>query len=203
MAFDIPRVSGTVQPNKLIDDTQLISVLARQILASRLAQARAAAGGGRRGGGRGNGSSGKVTYANVLDPKTGKYVQVPITGNSKDERKANLQALEHNQTVDSVRADPALGKLDAVMNDPKASNETKRETLASVRKELSQKYGGTDDASAIIARELAGANNQVKTEKKAIDDTSGFSSLIDSARIGAESLSNWISTLGDDDRTRD
>ena len=45
MAFDIPRVSGTVQPNKLIDDTQLISVLARQILASRLAQARAAAGG--------------------------------------------------------------------------------------------------------------------------------------------------------------
>lgn len=203
MAFDIPRVSGTVQPNKLIDDTQLISVLARQILASRLAQARAAAGGGRRGGGRGNGSSGKVTYANVLDPKTGKYVQVPITGNSKDERKANLQALEHNQTVDSVRADPALGKLDAVMNDPKASNETKRETLASVRKELSQKYGGTDDASAIIARELARANNQVKTEKKAIDDTSGFSSLIDSARIGAESLSNWISTLGDDDRTRD
>ena len=203
MAFDIPRVSGTVQPNKLIDDTQLISVLARQILASRLAQARAAAGGGRRGGGRGNGSSGKVTYANVLDPKTGKYVQVPITGNSKDERKANLQALEHNQTVDSVRADPALGKLDAVMNDPRASNETKRETLASVRKELSQKYGGTDDASAIIARELAGANNQVKTEKKAIDDTSGFSSLIDSARIGAESLSNWISTLGDDDRTRD
>ena len=203
MAFDIPRVSGTVQPNKLIDDTQLISVLARQILASRLAQARAAAGGGRRGGGRGNGSSGKVTYANVLDPKTGKYVQVPITGNSKDERKANLQALEHNQTVDSVRADPALGKLDAVMNDPKASNEAKRETLASVRKELSQKYGGTDDASAIIARELAGANNQVKTEKKAIDDTSGFSSLIDSARIGAESLSNWISTLGDDDRTRD
>ena len=203
MAFDIPRVSGTVQPNKLIDDTQLISVLARQILASRLAQARAAAGGGRRGGGRGNGSSGKVTYANVLDPKTGKYVQVPITGNSKDERKANLQALEHNQTVDSVRADPALGKLDAVLNDPKASNETKRETLASVRKELSQKYGGTDDASAIIARELAGANNQVKTEKKAIDDTSGFSSLIDSARIGAESLSNWISTLGDDDRTRD
>lgn len=203
MAFDIPRVSGTVQPNKLVDDTQLISVLARQILASRLAQARAAAGGGRRGGGRGNGSSGKVTYANVLDPKTGKYVQVPITGNSKDERKANLQALEHNQTVDSVRADPALGKLDAVMNDPKASNETKRETLASVRKELSQKYGGTDDASAIIARELAGANNQVKTEKKAIDDTSGFSSLIDSARIGAESLSNWISTLGDDDRTRD
>ena len=203
MAFDIPRVSGTVQPNKLIDDTQLISVLARQILASRLAQARAAAGGGRRGGGRGNGSSGKVTYASVLDPKTGKYVQVPITGNSKDERKANLQALEHNQTVDSVRADPALGKLDAVMNDPKASNETKRETLASVRKELSQKYGGTDDASAIIARELAGANNQVKTEKKAIDDTSGFSSLIDSARIGAESLSNWISTLGDDDRTRD
>ena len=203
MAFDIPRVSGTVQPNKLIDDTQLISVLARQILASRLAQARAVAGGGRRGGGRGNGSSGKVTYANVLDPKTGKYVQVPITGNSKDERKANLQALEHNQTVDSVRADPALGKLDAVMNDPKASNETKRETLASVRKELSQKYGGTDDASAIIARELAGANNQVKTEKKAIDDTSGFSSLIDSARIGAESLSNWISTLGDDDRTRD
>ena len=203
MAFDIPRVSGTVQPNKLIDDTQLISVLARQILASRLAQARAAAGRGRRGGGRGNGSSGKVTYANVLDPKTGKYVQVPITGNSKDERKANLQALEHNQTVDSVRADPALGKLDAVMNDPKASNETKRETLASVRKELSQKYGGTDDASAIIARELAGANNQVKTEKKAIDDTSGFSSLIDSARIGAESLSNWISTLGDDDRTRD
>jgi len=203
MAFDIPRVSGTVQPNKLIDDTQLISVLARQILASRLAQARAAAGGGQRGGGRGNGSSGKVTYANVLDPKTGKYVQVPITGNSKDERKANLQALEHNQTVDSVRADPALGKLDAVMNDPKASNETKRETLASVRKELSQKYGGTDDASAIIARELAGANNQVKTEKKAIDDTSGFSSLIDSARIGAESLSNWISTLGDDDRTRD
>lgn len=203
MAFDIPRVSGTVQPNKLIDDTQLISVLARQILASRLAQARAAAGGGRRGGGRGNGSSGKVTYANVLDPKTGKYVQVPITGNSKDERKANLQALEHNQIVDSVRADPALGKLDAVMNDPKASNETKRETLASVRKELSQKYGGTDDASAIIARELAGANNQVKTEKKAIDDTSGFSSLIDSARIGAESLSNWISTLGDDDRTRD
>nr|DAM10827.1 MAG TPA: protein of unknown function (DUF4585) [Caudoviricetes sp.] len=203
MAFDIPRVSGTVQPNKLIDDTQLISVLARQILASRLAQARAAAGGGRRGGGRGNGSSGKVTYANVLDPKTGKYVQVPITGNSKDERKANLQALEHNQTVDSVRADPALSKLDAVLNDPKASNETKRETLASVRKELSQKYGGTDDASAIIARELAGANNQVKTEKKAIDDTSGFSSLIDSARIGAESLSNWISTLGDDDRTRD
>ena len=203
MAFDIPRVSGTVQPNKLIDDTQLISALARQILASRLAQARAAAGGGRRGGGRGNGSSGKVTYANVLDPKTGKYVQVPITGNSKDERKANLQALEHNQTVDSVRADPALGKLDAVMNDPKASNETKRETLASVRKELSQKYGGTDDASAIIARELAGANNQVRTEKKAIDDTSGFSSLIDSARIGAESLSNWISTLGDDDRTRD
>jgi hypothetical protein len=203
MAFDIPRVSGTVQPNKLIDDTQLISVLARQILASRLAQARAAAGGGRRGGGRGNGSSGKVTYANVLDPKTGKYVQVPITGNSKDERKANLQALEHNQTVDSVRADPALGKLDAVLNDPKASNETKRETLASVRKELSQKYGGTDDASAIIARELAGANNQVRTEKKAIDDTSGFSSLIDSARIGAESLSNWISTLGDDDRTRD
>ena len=203
MAFDIPRVSGTVQPNKLIDDTQLISVLARQILASRLAQARAAAGGGRRGGGRGNGSSGKVTYANVFDPKTGKYVQVPITGNSKDERKANLQALEHNQTVDSVRADPALGKLDAVLNDPKASNETKRETLASVRKELSQKYGGTDDASAIIARELAGANNQVKTEKKAIDDTSGFSSLIDSARIGAESLSNWISTLGDDDRTRD
>ena len=203
MAFDIPRVSGTVQPNKLIDDTQLISVLARQILASRLAQARAAAGGGRRGGGRGNGSSGKVTYANVLDPKTGKYVQVPITGNSKDERKANLQALEHNQTVDSVRADPALGKLDTVLNDPKASNETKRETLASVRKELSQKYGGTDDASAIIARELAGANNQVKTEKKAIDDTSGFSSLIDSARIGAESLSNWISTLGDDDRTRD
>lgn len=203
MAFDIPRVSGTVQPNKLIDDTQLIIVLARQILASRLAQARAAAGGGRRGGGRGNGSSGKVTYANVLDPKTGKYVQVPITGNSKDERKANLQALEHNQTVDSVRADPALGKLDAVLNDPKASNETKRETLASVRKELSQKYGGTDDASAIIARELAGANNQVKTEKKAIDDTSGFSSLIDSARIGAESLSNWISTLGDDDRTRD
>ena len=203
MAFDIPRVSGTVQPNKLIDDTQLISVLARQILASRLAQARAAAGGGRRGGGRGNGSSGKVTYANVLDPKTGKYVQVPITGNSKDERKANLQALEHNQIVDSVRADPALGKLDAVMNDPKASNETKRETLASVHKELSQKYGGTDDASAIIARELAGANNQVKTEKKAIDDTSGFSSLIDSARIGAESLSNWISTLGDDDRTRD
>ena len=203
MAFDIPRVSGTVQPNKLIDDTQLISVLARQILASRLAQARAAAGGGRRGGGRGNGSSGTVTYANVLDPKTGKYVQVPITGNSKDERKANLQALEHNQTVDSVRADPALGKLNAVLNDPKASNETKRETLASVRKELSQKYGGTDDASAIIARELAGANNQVKTEKKAIDDTSGFSSLIDSARIGAESLSNWISTLGDDDRTRD
>lgn len=203
MAFDIPRVSGTVQPNKLIDDTQLISVLARQILASRLAQARAAAGGGRRGRGRGNGSSGKVTYANVLDPKTGKYVQVPITGNSKDERKANLQALEHNQTVDSVRADPALGKLDAVLNDPKASNETKRETLASVRKELSQKYGGTDDASAIIARELAGANNQVKTEKKAIDDTSGFSSLIDSTRIGAESLSNWISTLGDDDRTRD
>ena len=208
MAFDIPRVTGTVQPNKIIDDTQLISVLARQILASRLAQARAAAGGGRRGGGRrgggrGNGSSGKVTYANVLDPKTGKYVQVPITGNSKDERKANLQALEHNQTVDSVRADPALGKLDAVMNDPKASNETKRETLASVRKELSQKFGGTDDASAIIARELAGANNQVKTEKKAIDDTSGFSSLIDSARIGAESLSNWISTLGDDDRTRD
>lgn len=208
MAFDIPRVSGTVQPNKLIDDTQLISVLARQILASRLAQARAAAGGGRRGRGRrgrgrGNGSPGKVTYANVLDPKTGKYVQVPITGNSKDERKANLQALEHNQTVDSVRADPALGKLDAVLNDPKASNETKRETLASVRKELSQKYGGTDDASAIIARELAGANNQVKTEKKAIDDTSGFSSLIDSARIGAESLSNWISTLGDDDRTRD
>lgn len=203
MAFDIPRVSGTVQPNKLIDDTQLISVLARQILASRLAQARAAAGGGRRGGGRGNGSSGKVTYANALDPKTGKYVQVPITGNSKDERKANLHALEHNQTVDSVRSDPALGKLDAVLNDPKASNETKRETLASVRKELSQKYGGTDDASAIIARELAGANNQVKTEKKAIDDTSGFSSLIDSARIGAESLSNWISTLGDDDRTRD
>ena len=203
MAFDIPRVSGTVQPNKRIDDTLLIGVLTRQILASRLAQARAAAGGGRRGGGRGNGSSGKVTYANVLDPKTGKYVQVPITGNSKDERKANLQALEHNQTVDSVRADPALGKLDAVMNDPKASNETKRETLASVRKELSQKYGGTDDASAIIARELAGANNQVKTEKKAIDDTSGFSSLIDSARIGAESLSNWISTLGDDDRTRD
>ena len=203
MAFDIPRVSGTVQPNKRIDDTLLIGVLTRQILASRLAQARAAAGGGRRGGGRGNGSSGKVTYANVLDPKTGKYVQVPITGNSKDERKANLQALEHNQTVDSVRSDPALGKLDAVMNDPKASNETKRETLASVRKELSQKYGGTDDASAIIARELAGANNQVKTEKKAIDDTSGFSSLIDSARIGAESLSNWISTLGDDDRTRD
>jgi len=203
MAFDIPRVSGTVQPNKRIDDTLLIGVLTRQILASRLAQARAAAGGGRRGGRRGNGSSGKVTYANVLDPKTGKYVQVPITGNSKDERKANLQALEHNQTVDSVRADPALGKLDAVMNDPKASNETKRETLASVRKELSQKYGGTDDASAIIARELAGANNQVKTEKKAIDDTSGFSSLIDSARIGAESLSNWISTLGDDDRTRD
>lgn len=203
MAFDIPRVSGTVQPNKRIDDTLLIGVLTRQILASRLAQARAAAGGGRRGGGRGNGSSGKVTYANVLDPKTGKYVQVPITGNSKDERKANLQALEHNQTVDSVRADPALGKLDAVLNDPKASNETKRETLASVRKELSQKYGGTDDASAIIARELAGANNQVKTEKKAIDDTSGFSSLIDSARIGAESLSNWISTLGDDDRTRD
>ena len=117
MAFDIPRVSGTVQPNKLIDDPQLIRVLARQILASRLDQARAAAGGGRRGGGRGNGSSGKVTYANVLDPKTGKYVQVPITGNSKDERKANLQALEHNQTVDSVRADPALGKLDAVMND--------------------------------------------------------------------------------------
>lgn len=208
MAFDIPRVSGTVQPNKRIDDTLLIVALTRQILASRLAQARAAAGGGRRGGGRrgggrGNGSSGKVTYANVLDPKTGKYVQVPITGNSKDERKANLQALEHNQTVDSVRSDPALGKLDAVMNDPKASNETKRETLASVRKELSQKYGGTDDASAIIARELAGANNQVKTEKKAIDDTSGFSSLIDSARIGAESLSNWISTLGDDDRTRD
>lgn len=203
MAFDIPRVSGTVQPNKRIDDTLLIGVLTRQILASRLAQARAAAGRGRRGGGRGNGSSGKVTYANILDPKTGKYVQVPITGNSKDERKANLQALEHNQTVDSVRADPALGKLDAVMNDPKASNETKRETLASVRKELSQKYGGTDDASAIIARELAGANNQVKTEKKAIDDTSGFSSLIDSARIGAESLSNWISTLGDDDRTRD
>ena len=203
MAFDIPRVSGTVQPNKRIDDTLLIGVLTRQILASRLAQARAAAGRGRRGGGRGNGSSGKVTYANVLDPKTGKYVQVPITGNSKDERKANLQALEHNQTVDSVRADPALGKLDAVLNDPKASNETKRETLASVRKELSQKYGGTDDASAIIARELAGANNQVKTEKKAIDDTSGFSSLIDSARIGAESLSNWISTLGDDDRTRD
>ena len=203
MAFDIPRVSGTVQPNKRIDDTLLIGVLTRQILASRLAQARAAAGRGRRGGGRGNGSSGKVTYANVLDPKTGKYVQVPITGNSKDERKANLQALEHNQTVDSVRADPALDKLDAVMNDPKASNETKRETLASVRKELSQKYGGTDDASAIIARELAGANNQVKTEKKAIDDTSGFSSLIDSARIGAESLSNWISTLGDDDRTRD
>lgn len=203
MAFDIPRVSGTVQPNKRIDDTLLIGVLTRQILASRLAQARAAAGGGRRGGGRGNGSSGKVTYANVLDPKTGKYVQVPITGNSKDERKANLQALEHNQTVDSVRSDPALGKLDAVLNDPKASNETKRETLASVRKELSQKYGGTDDASAIIARELAGANNQVKTEKKAIDDTSGFSSLIDSARIGAESLSNWISTLGDDDRTRD
>ena len=203
MAFDIPRVSGTVQPNKRIDDTLLIGVLTRQILASRLAQARAAAGRGRRGGGRGNGSSGKVTYANVLDPKTGKYVQVPITGNSKDERKANLQALEHNQTVDSVRSDPALGKLDAVLNDPKASNETKRETLASVRKELSQKYGGTDDASAIIARELAGANNQVKTEKKAIDDTSGFSSLIDSARIGAESLSNWISTLGDDDRTRD
>lgn len=203
MAFDIPRVSGTVQPNKRIDDTLLIGVLTRQILASRLAQARAAAGRGRRGGGRGNGSSGKVTYANILDPKTGKYVQVPITGNSKDERKANLQALEHNQTVDSVRADPALGKLDAVLNDPKASNETKRETLASVRKELSQKYGGTDDASAIIARELAGANNQVKTEKKAIDDTSGFSSLIDSARIGAESLSNWISTLGDDDRTRD
>lgn len=203
MAFDIPRVSGTVQPNKRIDDTLLIGVLTRQTLASRLAQARAAAGGGRRGGGRGNGSSGKVTYANVLDPKTGKYVQVPITGNSKDERKANLQALEHNQTVDSVRSDPALGKLDAVLNDPKASNETKRETLASVRKELSQKYGGTDDASAIIARELAGANNQVKTEKKAIDDTSGFSSLIDSARIGAESLSNWISTLGDDDRTRD
>ena len=203
MAFDIPRVSGTVQPNKRIDDTLLIGVLTRQILASRLAQARAAAGGGRRGRGRGNGSSGKVTYANVLDPKTGKYVQVPITGNSKDERKANLQALEHNQTVDSVRSDPALGKLDAVLNDPKASNETKRETLASVRKELSQKYGGTDDASAIIARELAGANNQVKTEKKAIDDTSGFSSLIDSARIGAESLSNWISTLGDDDRTRD
>lgn len=203
MAFDIPRVSGTVQPIKRIDDTLLIGVLTRQILASRLAQARAAAGRGRRGGGRGNGSSGKVTYANILDPKTGKYVQVPITGNSKDERKANLQALEHNQTVDSVRADPALGKLDAVMNDPKASNETKRETLASVRKELSQKYGGTDDASAIIARELAGANNQVKTEKKAIDDTSGFSSLIDSARIGAESLSNWISTLGDDDRTRD
>lgn len=203
MAFDIPRVSGTVQPNKRIDDTLLIGVLTRQILASRLAQARAAAGGGRRGGKRGNGSSGKVTYANVLDPKTGKYVQVPITGNSKDERKANLQALEHNQTVDSVRADPALGKLDAVLNDPKASNETKRETLASVRKELSQKYGGTDDASAIIARELAGANNQVKTEKKAIDDTSGFSSLIDSARIGAESLSNWISTIGDDDKTRD
>lgn len=202
MAFDIPRVSGAIQPNKIPDDTQLVAALAKQILAARLAQARAAAGGGgRRSGGRGK--SDKVTYANVLDPKTGKYVQVPITGNSKDERKANLQALEHNQTVDSVRADPALGKLDAVLNDPKASNETKRETLASVRKELSQKYGGTDDASAIIARELAGANNQVKTEKKAIDDTSGFSSLIDSARIGAESLSNWISTLGDDDRTRD
>lgn len=203
MAFDIPRVSGAIQPNKIPDDTQLVAALAKQILAARLAQARAAASGGRRGGGRGNGSSGKVTYANVLDPKTGKYVQVPITGNSKDERKANLQALEHNQTVDSVRADPALGKLDAVLNDPKASNETKQETLAAVRKELNQKYGGSDDASAIISRELSGANNQVKTEKKAIDDTSGFSSLIDSARIGAESLSNWISTIGDDDKTRD
>lgn len=202
MAFDIPRVSGAIQPNKIPDDTQLVAALAKQILAARLAQARAAAGGGGRRSGR-RGKSDKVTYANVLDPKTGKYVQVPITGNSKDERKANLQALEHNQTVDSVRADPALGKLDAVLNDPKASNETKRETLASVRKELSQKYGGTDDASAIIARELSEANNQVKTEKKAIDDTSGFSSLIDSARIGAESLSNWISTIGDDDKTRD
>jgi len=203
MAFDIPRVSGAIQPNKIPDDTQLVAALAKQILAARLAQARAAASGGRRGGGRGNGSSGKVTYANVLDPKTGKYVQVPIMGNSKDERKANLQALQHNQTVDNVRADPALSRLAATMNDPKASNKTKQETLAAVRKELNHKYGGSDDASAIISRELSGANNQVKTEKKAIDDTSGFSSLIDSARIGAESLSNWISTIGDDDRTRD
>lgn len=203
MAFDIPRVSGAIQPNKIPDDTQLVAALAKQILAARLAQARAAASGGRRGGGRGNGSSGKVTYANVLDPKTGKYVQVPIMGNSKDERKANLQALQHNQTVDNVRADPALSRLAATMNDPKASNKTKQETLAAVRKELNHKYGGSDDASAIILRELSGANNQVKTEKKAIDDTSGFSSLIDSARIGAESLSNWISTIGDDDRTRD
>lgn len=202
MAFDIPRVSGAIQPNKIPDDTQLVAALAKQILAARLAQARAAAGGGgRRSGGRGK--SDKVTYANVLDPKTGKYVQVPITGNSKDERKANLQALQHNQTVDSVRADPALSRLAATMNDPKASNKTKQEALAAVRKELNQKYGGSDDASAIISRELSGANNQVKTEKKAIDDTSGFSSLIDSARIGAESLSNWISTIGDDDKTRD
>lgn len=202
MAFDIPRVSGAIQPNKIPDDTQLVAALAKQILAARLAQARAAAGGGgRRSGGRDK--SDKVTYANVLDPKTGKYVQVPIAGSSKDERKANLQALEHNQTVDSVHADPALGKLDAVLNDPKASNKTKQETLAAVRKELNQKYGGSDDASAIISRELSGANNQVKTEKKAVDDTSGFSSLIDSARIGAESLSNWISTIGDDDKTRD
>lgn len=202
MAFDIPRVSGTIQPSKIPDDTQLVAALAKQILAARLAQARAAAGGnGRRSGGRGK--SDKVTYANVLDPKTGKYVQVPITGNSKDERKANLQALEHNQTVDSVRADPALSRLAATMNDPKASNKTKQETLAAVRKELNQKYGGSDDASAIISRELSEVNNQVKTEKKAIDDTSGFSSLIDSARIGAESLSNWISTIGDDDKTRD
>lgn len=202
MAFDIPRVSGAIQPNKIPDDTQLVAALAKQILAARLAQARAAAGGGgRRSGGRGK--SDKVTYANVLDPKTGKYVQVPITGNSKDERKANLQALQHNQTVDSVRADPALSRLAATMNDPRVSNKTKQETLAAVRKELNQKYGGSDDASAIISRELSGAGNQVKTEKKAIDDTSGFSSLIDSARIGAESLSNWISTIGDDDKTRD
>lgn len=204
MAFDIPRVSGAIQPNKIPDDTQLVAALAKQILAARLAQARAAAGGGGgRSGGRSKSGTEKVTYANVLDPKTGKYVQVPITGNSKDERKANLQALEHNQTVDSVRADPALSRLAATMNDPKASNKTKQETLAAVRKELNQKYGGSDDASAIISRELSGANNQVKTEKKAIDDTSGFSSLIDSARIGAESLSNWISTIGDDDKTRD
>lgn len=204
MAFDIPRVSGAIQPNKIPDDTQLVAALAKQILAARLAQARAAAGGGgRRSGGRSKSGTEKVTYANVLDPKTGKYVQVPITGNSKDERKANLQALQHNQTVDSVRADPALSRLAATMNDPKASNKTKQETLTAVRKELNQKYGGSDDASAIIFRELSGANNQVKTEKKAIDDTSGFSSLIDSARIGAESLSNWISTIGDDDKTRD
>lgn len=204
MAFDIPRVSGAIQPNKIPDDTQLVAALAKQILAARLAQARAAAGGGGgRSGGRGKSGTEKVTYANVLDPKTGKYIQVPITGNSKDERKANLQALQHNQTVDSVRADPALSRLAATMNDPKASNKTKQETLAAVRKELNQKYGGSDDASAIISRELSGANNQVKTEKKAIDDTSGFSSLIDSARIGAESLSNWISTIGDDDKTRD